>query len=151
MQIYIHRNNQQTGPFTEEQVRAQLAAGTISLQDHVWWQGQQGWVPVAQSPLMTGGVAIPPPVRASGERWPGGHRSADDVATGDLGAGLRLPEPSLWGCFASIPAIVLGHMGLAETKKNPAVGGRGMALAGVILGYVFTGPDRRLFWRPSLC
>ena len=51
MQIYIHRNNEQLGPFTEAEVRAQLAAGAISLQDHVWWQGQANWVPLGESPL----------------------------------------------------------------------------------------------------
>ena len=29
-------------------------------------------------------------------------------------------------------------MGLAETKRNPAVQGRGMAMAGMIIGYVIT-------------
>src|SRR5260221_4284481 len=57
MQIYIHRNNQQLGPFTEAEIKAQLASGTISPQDHVWWQGQQGWIPLAQSPLASG---LPP-------------------------------------------------------------------------------------------
>jgi peptidyl-prolyl cis-trans isomerase B (cyclophilin B) len=44
----------------------------------------------------------------------------------------------LCGIFAAIPAIILGHMGLSEIKKNPGMQGRGMALAGVILGYVIT-------------
>ena len=35
-----------------------------------------------------------------------------------------------------LPAIILGHLGLAETKKNPAIKGRGMAWAGLIIGYV---------------
>ena len=48
MQIYIHRNNEQLGPFTEAEVRAQLASGAISPQDHVWWQGQPGWVPLVE-------------------------------------------------------------------------------------------------------
>jgi cytoskeletal protein RodZ len=44
----------------------------------------------------------------------------------------------LCGIFASIPAIILGHMGRTEIKKNPALQGAGMAMAGMILGYVFT-------------
>ncbi len=35
----------------------------------------------------------------------------------------------------SIVAIVLGHMGLAETKRNPYVNGRGFGIAGLVLGY----------------
>lgn len=37
----------------------------------------------------------------------------------------------------SIPAIICGHMALRKVKKSPDVyGGRGIAIAGVILGYV---------------
>ena len=44
----------------------------------------------------------------------------------------------LFSLLASIPAIILGHMGLNQIKKNPALRGHGMALTGLILGYVFT-------------
>jgi hypothetical protein len=60
MQIYIHRDNQQLGPFTEAEVKAQLASGAISLQDHVWWQGQANWIPLGQSPLLAPGFTAPP-------------------------------------------------------------------------------------------
>jgi hypothetical protein len=42
------------------------------------------------------------------------------------------------GLLASIPAIILGHMGLNQIKRNPGLQGGGMALAGLILGYIFT-------------
>ena len=139
MQIYIHRNNQQLGPFTEAEVKAQLAAGTISPQDHVWWQGQSGWVPLAQSSLLAPAApgltpppaAAPPPPQVVGVA----PQVTSQLAIWALVAGcLSL----LCGIFASIPAIILGHMGLSEIKKNPSLSGKGMALAGVILGYVFT-------------
>ncbi|WP_168429344.1 DUF4190 domain-containing protein [Microbacterium sp. K24] len=38
--------------------------------------------------------------------------------------------------LASIVAVVTGHMALRQTKRNPALGGRGMAFAGLITGYV---------------
>ncbi|MFJ4225316.1 DUF4190 domain-containing protein [Microbacterium sp. NPDC089695] len=38
--------------------------------------------------------------------------------------------------LASIVAVITGHMALKQTKANPAIGGRGMALAGLIMGYV---------------
>ncbi|WP_207479560.1 DUF4190 domain-containing protein [Microbacterium sp. SD291] len=38
--------------------------------------------------------------------------------------------------LASIVAVITGHMVLRQTKANPALGGRGMAFAGLILGYV---------------
>ncbi|GAA2924888.1 hypothetical protein GCM10010458_03010 [Microbacterium luteolum] len=38
--------------------------------------------------------------------------------------------------LASIVAVITGHMALGQTKRNPALGGRGMAFAGLITGYV---------------
>jgi hypothetical protein len=132
MQIYIHRNDQQLGPFTEAEVHAQVAAGTISPQDSVWWQGQPNWIPLAQSSLMPGGA-----VTAGAGAMPpvGVAQASSKYATYALIAGcLSL----LCGIFASIPAIIFGHMGLKEIKKNPGLQGQGMALAGLILGYIFS-------------
>jgi predicted lipid-binding transport protein (Tim44 family) len=38
--------------------------------------------------------------------------------------------------FASLPAIILGHMARSQIKKEPSLQGGGMALAGLILGYI---------------
>ncbi|KAA0960779.1 DUF4190 domain-containing protein [Microbacterium sp. ANT_H45B] len=38
--------------------------------------------------------------------------------------------------LASIIAVITGHMALKQTKQNPAIGGRGMAFAGLIMGYI---------------
>jgi len=140
MQYYITRNNQQLGPFTEAEVRAQLAAGTISPQDHVWWQGQQGWIPLAQSALAapaTPGLAVPPtpaiPSAATFNPTPTGKTSGMAIASLVCGC-LTL----LCGLLAAIPAIILGHLALGEIKKNPGYSGRGLALTGLIIGYVMT-------------
>lgn len=37
--------------------------------------------------------------------------------------------------LASIAAVITGHMALKQTKNDPSVAGRGMAIAGLILGY----------------
>ena len=43
------------------------------------------------------------------------------------------------GLFAGIPAIICGHMGRSRIKQsNGALTGGGMALAGLILGYIGT-------------
>jgi hypothetical protein len=42
-------------------------------------------------------------------------------------------------CFVMIPsilAVVFGGIGLNRVKQNPAVGGRGKAIAGLVLGLV---------------
>lgn len=40
--------------------------------------------------------------------------------------------------FTGIPAVILGHMAMGKAKRGEA-GGRGMALAGVILGWISVG------------
>lgn len=37
--------------------------------------------------------------------------------------------------LASIAAVITGHMALGQTRRDPGISGRGMAIAGLILGY----------------
>lgn len=51
-------------------------------------------------------------------------------------------------CFLGVPcvaAIVAGHVGLSQTRGGD-VDGRGMAVAGLVLGYVMTAPAIALFF-----
>ncbi|SDR87281.1 DUF4190 domain-containing protein [Microbacterium paraoxydans] len=41
--------------------------------------------------------------------------------------------------LASITAVITGHMALGQIRRTPGLGGRGMAIAGLILGYVMIG------------
>ena len=139
MQIYIYKNNQQLGPFTEAEIKAQLASGAITPEDNVWWEGQATWVPLAQTPLaVPASRAIPAPAA---------------MPMAPITAGAMAPQATsklaIWslvcgcltlfcGLFASLPAIILGHLALGEIKKSPGTSGRGMALAGLIIGYIMT-------------
>lgn len=40
------------------------------------------------------------------------------------------------GPLGSIPGIICGHMAKAEIRRNPNVGGDGLATAGLIIGYL---------------
>lgn len=47
-----------------------------------------------------------------------------------------------FGIFSAIPAVITGHMALTELKKWPGKfdqSSRGMAIAGLIMGYIFIG------------
>lgn len=46
---------------------------------------------------------------------------------------------SLIGPIGCIPAVICGHIALLQIGKNAAVKGRGLALAGVIIGYAVLG------------
>ncbi len=45
----------------------------------------------------------------------------------------------LGGFYLLVPpilAVVFGHIGLGKTKKDPNVGGKGLSITGLILGYL---------------
>jgi hypothetical protein len=42
------------------------------------------------------------------------------------------------GVFTGIPAIICGHISLLKVSRNPNLQGKGMAIAGLVLGYVGT-------------
>jgi len=45
-----------------------------------------------------------------------------------LGAAIFLLPPLL--------AVIFGHLSLGQCKRDPMIGGRGMGLAGLVLGYI---------------
>lgn len=133
MQIYVQHNGQQLGPFTETELKALLAAGTVVPSDYIWWQGQANWIPLSQSQFALPGTSGMPLA-------PGTHVTLQVAPTSQLAIwSLVLSCLSLLcGILSSIPAIILGHLSLSEIKKNPSMQGRGMALAGLIIGYIMT-------------
>lgn len=48
MEIYVNRNGQQFGPYSEEQVRENLAIGMLSPDDLAWHKGLAEWQAVGQ-------------------------------------------------------------------------------------------------------
>ena len=41
--------------------------------------------------------------------------------------------------IGSILAIIFGHIAISQAKKDESIGGKGMAVAGLVLGYVGIG------------
>ncbi|MEU4643961.1 DUF4190 domain-containing protein [Micromonospora sp. NPDC023814] len=77
---------------------------------------------------------------------PGGYPQAvrPPLTSGTATASMVLGILGVLGgwCLFGLPcllAVILGHIGLHETRNN-AKSGRGMAVAGLVLGYVFVAP-----------
>ena len=132
MAIYVHRNSQQLGPYSAAEVKSQLASGALSVHDHVWWKGQNGWVPLGKSTLMANGF----------QELPGTEKKAPPLPSGlspfALGSFLCSFVSLMGGPLATIPGIVLGHLSLKEIKNNPKRTGRKLAIAGLVLNYIMT-------------
>ena len=134
MQLLVHHNGEQLGPFTVEEAHRLIANGHVSPEDLAWHEGLPSWVPLKtlleKSPAQA--QTLPPPLAV---------RSAPTVPPPTSGmaiASFVLGISTLFTCFLSgIPAIIFGHIARADIRRSPdRVGGDGMALAGLILGYL---------------
>jgi len=150
MQIHIARDGKQLGPFSLEEINRQLAAGTLSLSDNAWYEGAAGWMPLSSVPGVTGATSAPPPVSPATPIAPASP-VVSPVATAP--AVPRAPtEPlAIWsfvlslvgllgfccgGPMLGIAAVVCGHLGLSKINANPQLQGRGLAVAGLVIGYL---------------
>ena len=143
MQIHVARDGKELGVFSLEEINRQLAAGSLRLTDQAWYEGAAGWAalstvpgviaapasavpqisstPVAASPA----VVIPP-------------RKSEPLAVLSLIFSILGLCGFCCGFFvsAAIAGIVCGHIALSRIKANPELEGHGLALAGLIIGYV---------------
>jgi len=67
MQIHIDRGGKRFGPYSVEQVNANLADGSLLPTDLGWTDGMADWVPVTQVTGVTSAEATPPPPPAAEE------------------------------------------------------------------------------------
>ena len=133
MQIFIQHQGQQTGPFPIEQVRAGLADGTYQPTDLAWHEGAPEWLPLSAVPGIND--SSPPPLTGPGSP-PSGAVQTSPLALWSLVLGL-LSFPLLG--LTAIPAVICGHLARGRIKRSAgALGGGGLAIAGLITGYLMT-------------
>jgi hypothetical protein len=60
--IYIHHDNEQVGPFTEEKIRRYLEEGRIQPTTLAWVEGAADWKPISE--MLGLASTTPPPVQA---------------------------------------------------------------------------------------
>jgi hypothetical protein len=141
--IYLVRGTEQTGPFTEAEVRAQLASGAIAGDTLVWWEGLPEWSPISSTPLAAtatpspGPAPVPPAPAAAG--LDSGAKKTSPLALTSLITGIvGLPAILCWpiALALDVTAIITGHMARGRIRKDPSQSGSGMALAGLICGYI---------------
>jgi hypothetical protein len=106
-----------------------------------WWQASDGkWYPpeqAAPAPAAPAGPwgATPPPAAPYAYGAPAYQtRSTNGLAIASLVCGLA----SFLTCVSAIAAVVLGHMARKQIRESGGTQqGEGMALAGLIIGYLF--------------
>jgi len=124
------------GPVTADVVIQWIAANRLARHSLAQIEGSTEWKPLSEFPEFQGVLSAqsaPPPPMLGGSYPSGGSQQGMAIASLVLGIG----GITCLSLFAGIPAIILGHMAHSRARKMPAVyGGAGMALAGLILGYL---------------
>jgi hypothetical protein len=152
--IYIVRGTEQAGPFTESDIRAKLASGELTGDTMVWWDGLPEWTPLSKTPLMlaaapapvsapatSGAVPAPAPIAPIGDVTTTAPVAAKtsvlaivSLVTGILG--LPMLICSFFALPFQIAAIICGHIALVQIGREPQQTGKGMAIAGLVCGYL---------------
>jgi type II secretory pathway pseudopilin PulG len=134
MRILVQHGDQRLGPFSVEEARATLAAGTVSPSDLAWAEGSPGWVPLGSL------LSAPPPIPGHATAAQAYASAPVKQTSGMAIASLVLGITSVAMCLSfltGIPAIVLGHLSRSKIRKSGGtLGGEGLALGGLITGYV---------------
>ncbi len=140
--ITIARDGKTLGSFPEEAVREGLRSNQYLPTDLGWREGMAAWQPLSQFPefAQSDPGAIPP--------------AAEAVATiPAYPAAVPMPtartEPlAIWSLVLSLVGlfccgfvfgaigVVCGHLALSKIGREPALQGRPMAIAGLVIGYV---------------
>lgn len=150
MKIHLHVNGEKQGPFELAEVNSQIAEGTLSPFDvDAWYKGCDDWMPLEKLP----GVVIPRSLASTG--LPPAHtKQARPEQEGD-GTGGLIPYKNphaligyylgivglfpLLGLVFSIPAFILGIIGLRKRSQNPIIKGSVHAWIAIVLGFIATG------------
>lgn len=144
MQIHIGRNGQPLGTFSEDQVRDGIARGTFLGTDLAWQEGMDDWKPLSSFSIFNAPPTLPQ--SPAQNQIPTPQPVMLHVAPTSSGLALAsmicgiASIPGLFCCFApplSLAAIICGHLALSEISKKPHLeNSRGMAKAGLIMGYI---------------
>jgi hypothetical protein len=144
MQVHVARDGKQLGIFSLEEINRQLAAGTLGPADQAWYEGAAGWAALSTVPGVTAvvpGSAQISPVPLAAPMALAPQRKTEPLAIMSLvfgGIGLC---GFCCGLFlaAAVAGVVCGHLALSKIKANPELEGHGLAVAGMVIGYVAIG------------
>ncbi len=142
--IYIVRGTEQAGPFTEAEIRAQLASGALTGESMVWWDGLPEWTPISRTPLAAApSVPVAPAAPAVAPApvvgiAPGAPQTSVLAIISLVIGILALPAIICWpiSVALALAAIITGNIALVQHGKNPTPSGKGLAIAGLICGYL---------------
>ena len=136
MEIYLAKNKTQMGPYDIGQITNMQASGALENHDFYWHEGMSEWMPLSQMMIaIQGEVGAAASISA---RMQSISNPVDIKTSGFAITSLILGIISVVTClfFLGIPAVIFGHLARGKIRTNTfLVKGKGMALAGLIMGY----------------
>ena len=137
--IHVNRGATSLGVFSEEEVREGLRTGRFAPGDIGWREGMANWQPLSQFPELAAAAPAAPPAQIGAMLTTAPSPSAVVVKTEPLAIWsfvLSLLALACCGFILGIPGVICGHLALSKIQKEPQLQGRGLATAGLIIGYV---------------
>ncbi len=145
---YYGQGGQQEGPIDDATMRSRIAEGLVGSGDLVWREGMPEWLLLGQVSELSA-VSAPqasPYATPSTNPYPAQPAVAyvaapptSGLAIASLVCGILAILSICFhiGIIFGIPAVICGHLAM-KSFKNPqlAMGGKGMAIAGLICGYI---------------
>jgi Domain of unknown function (DUF4190)/GYF domain 2 len=143
MQIHIARDGKQLGVFSLEEINRQLAAGTLSPSDQAWYEGAAAWAALSTVPGVSAAVPAnvpqisPAPVSSAPLTLPPARKTEPLAIMALVFGGIGI-FGFCCGLFlmSAVAGVVCGHLALSKIKANPELEGHGLALSGLIIGYI---------------
>jgi hypothetical protein len=157
MTWYYAENGTQRGPVSLEQLQSLVQSGTVKPTDLVWRDGMTDWMPAGQVSELSNAAgpmdhAPPSQPTATPSYSPDPYQPPQAVPGnvyqqpvypqyGTSGAAIAALICGLCvllcGVICGIPAIICGHVALSQIKASGGqIGGRGMAITGLVFGYL---------------
>lgn len=133
MLYHVAKNGEKSGPWDKEEVMRRLAAGELSGTDLGWHEGLPEWLPLLK--------LLPPPQAPAvfANSYPQTTAAVQPQSTSGLAITSLVCGILAFVTMglAGLPAVITGHLALSAIRKSGGIlGGRGMAIAGLIMGYV---------------
>ena len=126
MHIFIHHNDEQLGPFSEDEVRARIAAGEFSAEDHVWWEGQGDWMPLSDSSLFA-------PIFEPVSEQAAPPETMEEIEPKPEPELKPMPEPE------AKPAPQKRSQTRASSSRPKAQSSMGLVIGGIVIGVAILG------------
>ena len=136
----VGADGKQYGPITADQVREWIAEGRADAQTQVFVEGQTDWTTLGQLPEFAPALATAVPIRPVPVALsPAVPPSTSPLAVAGFVLGLLSLMGSCCCCYGlpfSIPGLVVSAIALAQLRKNENQGGKGFAIAGLVLALI---------------